>query len=257
MIFTEVIRNESISPSFRRITFAGESLRNFTPLGFDQWFRLFLPLPGHEEMRLPKDLSLLSYARFLTIPKRERPMLRNYTVRAYRAGTADSPPELDVDFVVHGDEGFASAWAQTAGPGARVAILDEGILFAPPEDTRSVLIVSDETGLPAIAGIIDSLGPAAVGDVVVEVPDAGDLALLESPPMLRLHGLVRGHDEKVGALAAARVRELAIAPTGLYAFAIGESGIATGTRRFLVSEREVPKTHVTFCGFWREGHAGR
>ena len=36
-----------------------------------------------------------------------------------------------------------------------------------------------------------------------------------------------------------------------YAFAVGESTIATGARRYLVGERGVPKANVTFCGYWK------
>jgi NADPH-dependent ferric siderophore reductase len=251
MLFAEVSGNVPISPSLRRITLTGEGLRDFAPLGFDQWFRLFLPQPGHEDMRLPRNLNLLSYARFLTIPKRERPLLRNYTVSQFRPAGLDGQAELDVDFVVHGDEGFASRWAQNARPGSRVAILDEGILYVPPAGTERHLIIGDETALPAIAGILQSLGDEATGDVIVEVPDAGDLALLSAPPLMRVHGLVRAHGDRIGALSLARLSEVAVAPAGLYAFAIGESSIATGARRFLVSERRMPKEQVTFCGYWR------
>jgi NADPH-dependent ferric siderophore reductase len=35
------------------------------------------------------------------------------------------------------------------------------------------------------------------------------------------------------------------------AFAAGESKLATGARRHLVNDRGVPKSNITFCGYWR------
>lgn len=44
---------------------------------------------------------------------------RSYTVRRWRADVH----ELDVDFVVHGDHGFASRWAAAVRPGDTVGFL--------------------------------------------------------------------------------------------------------------------------------------
>lgn len=254
MLLAHVASSEKVSASFQRVTITGESLEHFTALGFDQWFRLFLPQPGHDDMRLPRNIGLLGYARFLTIPKAERPALRNYTVSAFRPASAGSAAELDIDFALHGDDGFASRWAAHARVGDRVAILDEGILFVPPAGTRRHLIVTDETGLPALAGIGRSLPPDAVGDAVLEVLDASDAAALTLPPGLVLHLLIRAPGVAPGTLALAHLEAMTLETDGLYAFAIGESALATGARRHLVGERRVPKGHVTFCGYWKAGH---
>lgn len=41
----------------------------------------------------------------------------------------------------------------------------------------------------------------------------------------------------------------------MHAHAIGESALATGARRHLIQERGVPKRHVDFVGYWRQGRA--
>jgi NADPH-dependent ferric siderophore reductase len=33
----------------------------------------------------------------------------------------------------------------------------------------------------------------------------------------------------------------------------GESALATGLRRHLVQDRQVPKSDITFFGYWRHG----
>ena len=54
-----------------------------------------------------------------------------------------------------------------------------------------------------------------------------------------------------GGTALDRLRSLDLPAGTPYAFAVGESKIATGARRYLVSERGVPKGNVTFCGYWK------
>ncbi|MFD1714912.1 siderophore-interacting protein [Amnibacterium flavum] len=256
ILHAHVLRTERVSPSFQRVTITGEALRRYAPLGYDQWFRLFLPAPGHNDMKLPKNPGgLLGYARFLAIPKASRPALRNYTTRAYRHGVEGGAlPELDIDFVLHGDEGFASGWAARAQPGDEVALLDEGILYVPHETTRRHLIITDETGLPALAAIGESLPRDAVGDAVLEVADRADAELMTLPAGMTLHVLERAEGLHPGSAALARVEELALDVDGLYPFAVGESSLATGARRHFVSERGLPKEQMTFCGYWKAGH---
>lgn len=256
ILHAQVLRSERISGSFQRVTITGEALTGYSPLGLDQWFRLFLPAPGHTDMRLPKNPGgLLGYAKFLTIPKSSRPALRNYTTRAFRPGTdAGALPELDIDFVLHGDDGFASAWASRARAGDEVAILDEGILYVPHEQTKRHLFVTDETGLPALAAVGESLPRDAVGDAILEVTDAADAQLVSLPDGMTLHLVQRGKAEKPGTAALARLKDLAPDLDGAYPFAIGESSLATGARRHLVAERGLAKELMTFCGYWKAGH---
>jgi NADPH-dependent ferric siderophore reductase len=135
-------------------------------MGFDQWFRLFLPVVAGSLARLPDKLTPLSYSKFLMTAKASRPILRNYSVRAFRADGPDGP-ELDVDFVLHGaaadgTAGAAAAWAQNcveAVSRRRSRVAGRGIAFTPAPATRRVLLVAGETGLSATAGILASLAP--------------------------------------------------------------------------------------------------
>lgn len=43
VLHVQVVATKQISPSFLRGTLGGESLRQFQPMGFDQWFRLVVP----------------------------------------------------------------------------------------------------------------------------------------------------------------------------------------------------------------------
>ncbi|MEU4224761.1 siderophore-interacting protein [Nonomuraea sp. NPDC026600] len=183
-LILRVQRTAQISPHFVRITFGDGDIERFTPMGYDQWFRLFIPAPGKPLPRLPDKLTVASYLRYLTISKQDRPILRSYSVRAYRS----EGPEIDVDFVLHDPRaghspGPAASWARTCRPADQVAILDEGVTFNLPADTSSVLLVADESGLPAIAGILASLPRDISGRAL------GEQAL---PVGLRRHWIAAG-----------------------------------------------------------------
>lgn len=162
LLHLTVVRTERLSEHWMRVTLGGGDIAQFTPMGFDQWFRLFLPLGGDEGLdRLPaKANKLFGYLKYLRIPDGMRPVMRNYTVRAYRADGASGGPEIDVDFVLHGSgetAGPASRWAQSAEPGESVVIIDEGLGFNPERGVERVVLVADETGAPAVAGVCASL----------------------------------------------------------------------------------------------------
>ncbi|MDJ0112400.1 siderophore-interacting protein, partial [Rhodococcus erythropolis] len=85
IVSAQVVANKRISPSFIRVTIAGEELSTIAPMGADQWFRMFIPQVGQSELRLPSAASNLWYAQYLLMSKDTRPVVRNYTIRAYRA----------------------------------------------------------------------------------------------------------------------------------------------------------------------------
>lgn len=260
----QVLGSKQISPHFVRVTIGGPGLNSYAPLGFDQWFRLFLRAPGQSELRLPTATSKLWYAQYLAMSKSTRPVIRNYTVRSYRSA-ADAlhgdTPEIDIDFVCHGSEdgddaGPASTWARSVEPGEEVALLDEGLIHHPDPQARRLLLVGDESALPAIAGILESSPDDVRGEVFLEIPHADDAQELRVPDGITVHWLPRTDPHgRPGTLALDAVTSAEFAELPEYAFVAGEQALAAGVRRNLVSERGMPKSEVAFTGFWRVGHA--
>lgn len=250
LVRIEVIGREQISPHIIRVTFGGEDLERFDYKGFDQWFRLAIPVKDDARFdNLPKKFGIGGYLKYLTLPKGTRPVIRNYTIRQFR----ENPAEMDVDFVVHGTDGIAGPWAAAVEPGEEAAFIDQGCGWSPVDAARNV-IVADESGMPAALGILRDLPRDAMGDAIIETFDERDRQFVNAPDGVAVRWVVRGEHEEPGAAALPALRELAPG-SDLYAFAVGESGIATGTRRFLVSECGVPKANVTFSGYWKRGKA--
>lgn len=259
LLTLHVLRRQQLSPHFVRVTLGGGDIEQFVHRGHDQWFRLFLPVTDTSLSHAPAKLTTLAYLRFLTVSSTERPVLRNYTVRAFRAHGPDGP-ELDVDFVLHGsaDDGTAgpaAAWAQRCEPGDAVGIIDEGTTFHPPPDTTSVRLVADETGLPAVAGVLASLADDVVGHAVVEVPTAADAQPLTGPPGVEVSWVFRDTTDAAavpGVAALARSAALPRPEPGCFGWVVGESGLATGQRRVWV-DQGLDKSAITFCGYWKAG----
>lgn len=251
----EVAATERVSPSFQRVTVTGDSLSDFVAMGWDQWFRLFTLTPGQSELRLPSRTNRLWYPQWLAIPADERPHCSNYTVRDYRPETH----ELDIDFVVHrnadGDvEGRAAIWATSVEVGAELGILDQGILFNPPRTATEIHLVTDESGVPAIEGILRSLDAATRGTAVIEVPLVDDIRELRAPEGIDVTWVPREKSEDPhgvpGVAALAAVRERPAPDPKAYVFVVGESELATGARRHLVAQG-LGKDRISFCGFWK------
>ncbi|MCA5893735.1 siderophore-interacting protein [Isoptericola sp. NEAU-Y5] len=290
VLVAEVVTSKQISPSLQRVTLGIEDIDRLTLVGDDQWFRLFLPRPGQESLKLPTRTSNLGwYAQYLATPRARRPLVRNYTVRAARPELR----EIDVDFVLHGpggtghdaghdagheaahqaghDAGHAAAepagpgatFARTATAGDTVGILDQGAYHRPRPDAAWTLLVADESGLAAVAGICESLPDDAQGVAVVEVPTADDRQDFRVPAGVDLRWVERdraassepvlGEVPGRAALEFARQAELP-AGTG-YALVAGEQALAAGIRRHLVNDRRWSRANVDFVGYWRHGKA--
>ncbi|GAA4568738.1 siderophore-interacting protein [Micromonospora coerulea] len=246
-----VVGARRVGASLVRVTFGGAELARFAGGGRDQSVSLFLPHPGQSEPLLPPATVPDWFTAWRAMDPGVRAVMRSYTVREQRRERA----ELDIDFVRHGDVGPASRWAGRARPGDRVALLgpaapdERTVRFRPPAGTDGVLLVADETALPAVASILTWLPAGTPARVLVEVPDAGDAQPLPTAARAELNWVVRGDGRSLP--DAVRAAPL---PSGTpYAWIAGESAMVRAVRRHLVGERGLDRRHVTFAGYWRRG----
>ncbi len=249
-----VVATRRLSRSFQRVTLAGDDLDGFAYAGFDHWFRLFIPRAAGAPFELPGVTGRSWWKPYLALDEAVRPHCANYTVAEVR--TMSAGVELDVDVVLHWDEeGELSApvarWATTVELGSRAAILDQGLIFDPALADGAVVVACDETGLPAVRGILRGLDPATRGIAIVEVPTTDDVCELVAPEGVRVDWIVRDDDHAVpGVAALAAVRALREVPTDCYAYVVGEAALATEGRRAL-HRAGVPKSRITFSGYWK------
>ena len=243
--YAEVVGVTRLSPHFVRITFGGAAMPDFVPVGHDQWFRLFLPHPGEDKPNLPDftdDTGLRTW--YNSTPESQRPIIRNYTVRRFHPETST----MDVDFVVHGDTGPATSWAQRVEIGDIVGLYDEGTMFTVRPDTAWLLFVGDETGLPAIAAVTETLSGSVPFRSFLEIPLAADRQELPGDGIAhwRYRETPGDQPELLDLL-----RDTDFPPGRVQALLVGESSLVCGARRHLVRDRGVDKDRIKFCGYWR------
>lgn len=204
---------EELSPNFRRITFGGYCLRDFGVNGdtLDLRIKLMIPSLAKDGTELPLPAFEMTqagwYREWLAMDPAVRGSMRTYTVRRSRLDSVY--PEIDVDFVMHfdadGHGGPAANWAQNAKPGDAITIIGPnnraaqcytaeiygGIEWRPGMAQR-VLLAGDETAVPAISAILESLPPYMTGHAFLEVPQAGDFLDLKTDANVEITWLARG-----------------------------------------------------------------
>ncbi|MDT8909373.1 siderophore-interacting protein [Amycolatopsis sp. PS_44_ISF1] len=243
-----------VTPHMARITFAAPGLAAAGPVAPDAYLKVFFPRPGETEPVLPPTPVAVEVAAwyrsgYLAMPDDVRPPMRTYTVRAARPDAG----EVDVDFALHEDDGGpASTWAAGANVGDTVAFLGPHGLYEVPEGTGWQLLAGDQTALPAIGAIVESLPASTRAVVYVEVPDRAERQVFDTRGAVELHWVISGDRPRGEALLdAIRVADL---PGGApYAWVSGEAGMVKRLRRHLVHDRGFDKRAICFTGYWRQG----
>jgi NADPH-dependent ferric siderophore reductase len=248
---THVVAVEDLHPQLRRITFGGGDLATFTPAGPDTFLYLLAPPPGRRELTIDQSFTWAAHAE---MPEDERPIGAYYTLRHWRP----EQHELDILCVLHDDAGPASAWAAGARPGDPVALWGPRTAYAPPAATDSYLLVADETGLPAVAVILESLPDGTAARVFAEVASGNERQELPESPSFEVTWLHRdGAPAGTTTLLADAVRAMPWPGRTPYVWGGGESRAMTAVRRYVRGEVGLDRTAVSLVAYWRhEAHAG-
>ena len=242
-VHVSVVRH--VVPSIRRVTLTGDELDGFTSAGPGDHLKVFLPDPGTGTLTVPEVVP-----DGLRRPDRGVVISRDYTPRDFRPSGA-RPAELDIDFVLHGDAGPASVWASRAKPGDELAIAGPRGSRPVPAGIDGLVIVADETALPAasrwLRAVGDDVATTALFDVADEtVDDYLDRATARRASIEWLHR--EDGDDVVGALRS-------LGPIGERTFVV-LAGEATGLvplRRYLRHELGLPAGQVAASGYWKRG----
>ena len=286
-----VKRVTQLTPTFRRVTFAGSSLHGFGTDGLDQRIKIVLPVDGEFGALDWSDEQLIAsgtwYQQWRQLPVERQAPFRTYTVRAVRPALG----EVDVDFVMHGDGGPAARWILTAAAGDQVVIVGPDALSLDsavgidwrPGGATTVLLAGDETAAPAMCSILESLPASVRATAFIEVPYAGDAQMLDvaedvtvqwiarDAGDVRLEQVVRDwlaqHPSVYAPALSSSVQVVEDIDVDVdmlwespaeqrgqfYAWLAGESAMIKSLRRLLVTETGIDRSRVAFMGYWRLG----
>jgi NADPH-dependent ferric siderophore reductase len=226
-----VVAAASVTPLMRRITLAAadfgdgfgvEEPGEILTLGWpDEGAELVLPKLG---WRFPRG--------------RREQHWRNFTVRAHRPGRQ----EVDVDFFLHDHPGRASAWAAAAQPGDRVGYAGPRTHWQANGGCDWSLLVADETGLPALLAILETLPPGHRAFAVAEIGGDAERQAPSTRADVDLRWITRR-----GELRDA-VRELDLPLGRGTAWGGGESQAMRAVREELRGRRNLEKLQL--LGYW-------
>jgi NADPH-dependent ferric siderophore reductase len=232
----QVRRVERLTPRMVRVTFASEELAKFVWSG----------PASHIKLIFDAAPALAPGVSAQPPPQAARATTRTYTPRRFNPDAH----ELDVDFVVHG-EGPASTWAQQAAVGQTLTIAGPGRSYRVDPTADWYLLAGDDTAIPAIGTILETLPPAMKVLGLVEIVDAAEEHSLARPD---IRWLARGADpNNAGRKLEAAVRELGLPPGSGRIYVACEADAMRRIRRHLLEERQFPRDHLVTRGYWRVG----
>ncbi|QIM15507.1 siderophore-interacting protein [Leucobacter insecticola] len=222
----EVIAQQWLSPSLVRVTFGGEG------------FALFEDRPETD-----KYIKL----GFTTPAPESHPVTRTYTVRS----VDHAARTIDVDFVVHGAEGLAGPWAESARAGEPIVMRGPGGGFRPDPAADRYLFVGDLSAVPAISAALESLNVGANVSVFIEVESEAAIPPMPAPLGVRVEWIV--DPEHRTETLANRVREWGKPIDDVQIFAHGERESMKVLRRLVNGEWQLPRQRLSLSGYWARG----
>lgn len=244
-IFARVAAVSPITPRMMRVTFASDQFVGFTAPFPDQFATLLFP---HAHQTKPVIAPGFTWEEYQTMPEDVRPIVRNYTIRRSRPECG----EIDIDFVLHGDSGFGSRWAMHAKPGLEVGLWGPRVGYNPAPEVDWQLLFGDETAVPAIGAILESLAAGTKARVIIEVADADDEQPLPTAGDVDVTWLHRGHaGHQPSDRLLAAVREVSFPPGVVYAWGAGEIETVQAYGKYLRRERGLKTSAISAIGYWR------
>lgn len=220
----EVIATERLSPHLVRVTLGGEGFGDFDDRPeTDKYAKLkFTGADGH-------------------------PVTRTYTIRHVDADART----LDLDFVIHGDEGLAGPWAAKAQAGDTLSLIGPGGGYSPDTDADWYLFAGDLSAVPAIAAALEALPADAVGVAVIEVESPDEILTLTAPEGVELRWVV--DESHAAGMLAASVGTIEWREGHVDVFAHGERESMKALRRVLFEDRGLERSQVSLSGYWARG----
>ena len=170
--------------------------------------------------------------------------VRYYTIKAIRPELS----EIDID-VVHHDGGTIATWAACAEIGDRIGLLGPGG-GEDPDDAETLLLAGDETALPALARMLETLQSNVRGHLIGAAQSVSELKAYLPDTRLTLHALpAADFSTSVAKLA----EDLGNPVRPDFAWFAGEHKNAQELRRVFKKSFGLPKGRQYSISYWRRG----
>ena len=230
-----------LSPRLVRLTLIGDDLRDLVVDEPAASVRLLVPSPGTDDLVIPE----WDGNEFL-LPDGSRPALRTFTPLR----VDNEAGRLDVEIVRH-PGGVVSGWAEHVEPGAPAAISGPGTGYRYPDDAHTLIVLADETALPAALQLAVTAPATLALSIHVEVIRSEATIDVD----LRGGDSIEWHVTEPGATPGAGlvdvVRSLDVLSEGVDLWAAGEASAMHAIRGHLFDTLGVARSRATVRGYWK------
>jgi NADPH-dependent ferric siderophore reductase len=215
------------------VTFGGYGLLGFGPARPGAHIKLFFS-------ELPADWQ--------PVAGQPRPTSRTYTPRHFDADRR----ELVIDVVRHG-AGVASNWVEQVQLGSPLTIAGPGGGHDFEPVLRRLILLADESALPAAGMIIDATGADCSITLIAEVEDEADQIVPSERPIADLRWLHRAPTQAAaGSLLLAAARSLAL-DDGAMCWVACEAVAMRAIKAHLTVDRGFDRGRLISRGYWKQG----
>ena len=240
-----VRRVEPRSSRLLRVTVGGPELEGLIIEQPAASVRLLLPSFADGELVLPA----WNGNEFLLADGR-RPVIRTFTPRRLDPDAL----ELDLEVVIHGP-GRAAEWAEAVGPGDPAAISGPGRGYVVDRDAPAFFLAGDETAIPAISQLLETLPVEVPTQVFIEVAYPEARVGLPARPHTAVEWLDLPSGASPGDALVSAVKDADFA-VGTRVWVAGEAAAVQRIRRHLFEERGLPRAETWVRGYWQRGRRG-
>lgn len=181
-----------------------------------------------------------------TEPRSGRSAKRTFTARWLDAAAGT----MTVDFVLHGS-GPASTWATGARVGDVIWAEATKAGYEPPPPDSHLVLIGDDTAIPAIGAIVEAADPTTRITAVIEVIDADDERRVSDTRSLDPIWLHRGGDPSRTGVLSLNLLDALEVPEDAYWWVAGERDAIIAMRDHIRGERGVPKDRFSLNAHWR------
>ena len=241
-----VVAVRDITPRMRRITFKGNGIKRFDTLGALHLQILINLDEVAAQQRRQLDFAGSEASQFA-------PVWRRYTVRSIDRARST----IDVDFFLHDSSGPGGGWARQARPGDLVGAAGPG--GGGIGKANWYLLAGDETALPAIARILESLPATVRGIAAIEIGGETERQALAAPPGIAIEWLYRengGAACRRSLLDAVQSADFPVPGESRFAWVGCEAGLAKKIRAYLRTERAFTKSDQLVVAYWHSHGEG-
>lgn len=244
-----LVSKEYITPNFLRIILHCDDIEHYkdTPLGVNN--KLFIPPKGETSVQIPTynpETKAWEMA-----DESKKPTTRTYTHRAIDL----LKKELTVDFAIHEGDSVACNWARDSEPGAQVGLaMKLKHREALPIGVKNFLFVTDMTGIPVVASLVESLPADANAHIITEVLSEADILEAHysaTKANIKTEWLVNPHPEQGSALTDVAKRAWFDLDAPKFTHITAEYSVVKSLRDFLRNDNGLTSQEFFACAYWQ------